>query len=75
MTNEVKAPDISYKNLMSDEAPYTGYKGHKTYNDDLIIRALRQGIASDGRVIDPSMPRWAIEDDDMKDLIDFLKTL
>ena len=51
MTNEVKAPDISYKNLTSDEAPYTGHKGHKAYNDDLIIRAVRQGIASDGRIL------------------------
>gem|GEM_PF-2362608 len=75
MTNEVKAPDISYKNLSSDEAPYTGHKGHKAYNDELIIRAVRQGIASDGRIFDTSMPRWAIEDDDIKDLIDFLKTL
>jgi mono/diheme cytochrome c family protein len=75
MTNEVKAPDVSYKNLTSDEAPYTGHKGHKAYNDDLIIRAVKQGIASDGRVLDTSMPRWAIEDDDMKDLIEFLKTL
>ena len=75
MTNEIKAPDISYKNLTKDEAPYTAHKGHKAYNDELIIRAVRQGIASDGRILDPSMPRWSIEDDDMKDLIGFLKTL
>jgi hypothetical protein len=75
MTNEVKAPDISYKNLIKDELPYDGHKGHKAYNDDLIIMAVRQGIASDGRILDPSMPRWSIKDDDMKDLIEFLKTL
>ncbi len=56
MSNEIKAPDISYKNLTKDEASYTGHKGHKAYNNDLIIRAVRQGIASDGRVLDPSMP-------------------
>ena len=56
MSNEIKAPDISYKNLTKDETSYTGHKAHKAYNNDLIIRAVRQGIASDGRVLDPSMP-------------------
>ena len=45
------------------------------YTEDLIKRAIIQGIAEDGRQLDPMMPRWQMSDSDLKDLINYLKTL
>ena len=45
------------------------------YTEDLIKRAIIQGIAEDGRQLDPMMPRWQMSDSDLNDLINYLKTL
>ncbi len=45
------------------------------YNEDLIKRAITQGIDQDGHPLDLMMPRWQMSDSDLNDLISYLKTL
>lgn len=45
------------------------------YTEDLIKRAITQGIAEDGHQLDLMMPRWQMSDSDLNDLINYLKNL
>lgn len=45
------------------------------YTEDLVKRAITQGIAEDGHRLDLMMPRWQISDADLNDLISYLRTL
>lgn len=45
------------------------------YSEDLIQRAVMQGIGADGRQLDLMMPRWQISDGDFADLSAYLKSL
>lgn len=45
------------------------------YNDDTLATAIRDGIDPSGHSFDPIMPRYALSDDDMANLISYLKSL
>ncbi len=63
------APKITYKALTEGE-----HEGHM-YTEEDIKRAIREGIEPDGEELDPCMPRWKMSDEDLNDLVEFLKTL
>ncbi len=67
-------PDIRYSALTSEEMEH-GEGEHPPYNDTTIKRAITQGLDPAGNELDPCMPRWAIDEDDLNDLILFLKEL
>lgn len=68
--------DIRYKKLTVEEHDHGGVKEkHKRYTDELIKRAITQGLNSDGKPLDPTMPRYSMTEEDMDDLIKYLKTL
>ncbi len=53
---------------------------HKTLadiyvNDSLLSRAISHGIDDKGEDLDPCMPRWILKENDMQDLLAYLKTL
>lgn len=48
---------------------------HAPYTDDLIRRAITQGLNPDGEPLNAFMPRWSIAEEDLEDLLAFLKTL
>jgi len=59
--------DLPYvENVKADREPYT---------DATLARAIRDGIDSEGKPLGALMPRFAINDADMKDLIGYLKSL
>ncbi len=63
------ASDIRYSTL-------TGARGNETpYTDELIKRAITQGVDAYGKRLDPPMPVWQISDSDLNDLLGYLKTL
>lgn len=45
------------------------------YTEELVKRAVTQGMAEDGHRLDQMMPRWQMSDADLNDLIGHLKTL
>lgn len=69
-------PNITYANL-TDPAGMLEPDGTRgsTYTDDLIRRAVVQGIDADSGSLDSGMPHWQLGDQDWSDLLLFLKTL
>lgn len=61
----VKTPDIRYSTLT---------KTHGMSEED-IKRAITQGIGDEGEELNPCMPRWQMTEEDLNDLIDYLKQL
>lgn len=71
-------PDIRYETLLSEEHHHGEGEvdEHETpYTDELIIRAIREGLEADGEVMERDMPRWDLSDEDAQDLLEYLKTL
>jgi mono/diheme cytochrome c family protein len=64
-----EAPDIRYSSLAA------GYDEEKPYTDELIKRAITKGIDSDGMRLEQPMPVWQMSEEDLTDIIEFLKTL
>ncbi len=59
--------DLPYVETMrNDREPYT---------EETLARAIREGIGSDGRPLSYLMPRFSLDDADMKMLTGYLKTL
>lgn len=72
MGTEVPA-DIRYSHLTEEE--HEEGEEHPPYTDELIKRAITLGLNPAGEPLDPTMPRWRMSDQDLNDLIEFLKTL
>jgi hypothetical protein len=50
-------------------------RSRPAYTDESLARSIRDGIAVDGRILDPMMPRYRLDDEDMRALIAYLRTL
>lgn len=72
MMYSVDVPDIRYQTLTSGD--HEGME-HEAYTDEDIKRAITQGVEPDGHSLDPFMPRWSMSEEDLNDLLAFLKTL
>ncbi|WP_189993840.1 cytochrome c [Thalassobaculum fulvum] len=60
-------------NITPDEETGIG-----SWTDDEIVRAIREGVTRDGRVMGPPMPFWlyrGIADDDAKAMVAYLRTV
>lgn len=72
------APDIRWETLASGE-----HGGHEddgdgemeAYDEASFKLALTEGIEPNGEELSRDMPRWELSDQDLEDLIEFLKTL
>jgi cytochrome c oxidase subunit 2 len=71
--------DIRYTALTSSEHQEEGEKkeemDHPPYTDATIRRAITQGVDPAGKPLDWTMPRWQMSDQDLNDVIAYLKTL
>ncbi len=75
MCTEV-APEITYHALTEEEHEEHGEEEeHPPYTDELIKRAITQGINPAGESFDYCMPQFKMSEEDLKDLIGYLKTL
>ncbi|HEX4584576.1 MAG TPA: ABC transporter substrate-binding protein [Burkholderiaceae bacterium] len=54
-------------------APKPGLRS--AYTDQTLAVAIREGVDPDGRPLSPLMPRYAMQADELAQLIDYLKTL
>lgn len=69
----IVTPNITYQELTEAESE-DGHE-HAPYTNDLILRAITEGVGSDGEPLDAFMPRWQMSKVDQQDLLDFLKSL
>ncbi len=69
LDSDIVATDTGYNALIADE------HGHARYTDTLIKRVVTEGLNPEGESLDIIMPRYKMSDDDLNDLIEFLKTL
>lgn len=73
------APDIRYSALISegdehgDDEPHADE--HSGYDLEAFRLALVEGKHPSGEALSREMPRWRINDQDLKDLFEYLKTL
>jgi hypothetical protein len=70
------SPDVTYANL-TDPAGMLDPDGSRgsTYTDDLIRRAVTQGLDAEGAALSSAMPRWQLTDADWADLLLYLQSL
>lgn len=70
--------DIRYVALTEGEDGVHGKEAdreaHPPYTDELIRRAITQGIDPAGKPLDWTMPRWTMTEEDLNDLIAYLKS-
>ena len=68
--------DIRYAVLTGKEHPEGEEKmDHPPYTDATIKRAITQGLDPAGEPLDWTMPRWQVADQDLNDLLAYLKAL
>lgn len=75
MMSTFVAPDIRYKTLTAEKMEHGGGEEHPPYTDETIKRAITQGVDPAGNPLEWPMPRWRMSDDDLNDLLDYLKSL
>lgn len=78
MMRVVEVPDIRYETLTSEEHgghDEEGEEGHPPYTEETIKRAITEGVDSGGEPLDWPMPRWRMSEEDLDDLVDFMRTL
>jgi hypothetical protein len=57
------------------QSPGTAVARHERYDNEKLVRAIREGINADGKPMSYLMPRFALSDTDAALLVDYLKTL
>jgi len=75
MMRTLEGPDIRYKTLTAEEHGEEDEHGHEPWSDETIKRAITEGVEPDGEPLDWPMPRWSMSDEDLDDLLEFLKAL
>ncbi|MDP3103319.1 MAG: cytochrome c [Candidatus Methanoperedens sp.] len=66
MSGIYSSPNIRYSVLTGGNPPYT---------DDLIKRAIIKGVDQQGKTLESPMPVWNMSEEDLNDLMTYLKTL
>ncbi|MBI3452640.1 MAG: c-type cytochrome [Rhodospirillales bacterium] len=51
-----------------------GHGDHAEYNAETLRRAITEGVDPGGKSLNPEMPRWSMAEQDLTDLIGFLRT-
>ena len=70
MMGTFTTPDIRYNTLTSSQG-----MDHPPYTDETIKQAITQGLDPAGKPLNWPMPRWSMSEQDLNDLIGYLKTL
>lgn len=73
--HRVDVADIRYEVLTGESMEHDEAEEHPPYTERTIRRAITEGIDPAGEPLDWPMPRWRISDEDLDDLIEYLKQL
>jgi cytochrome c oxidase subunit 2 len=70
------APDITYENL-TDPAGMREPDGSRgdTFTDELIKRAVTEGVDAEGKPLSWPMPQWRLSEEQWSALLDYLKSM
>lgn len=72
----IQTPDIRYHTLIGEEhGDEAEHEEHPPYTDELIERAITEGLNPADEPLDEAMPRWSISESDLDDLVGYLKEL
>ncbi|MGH8134705.1 MAG: c-type cytochrome [Steroidobacteraceae bacterium] len=73
----LRALPVTGPQLFEPAAQYQAKVGRPRtlYTDETLSRAITQGISSDGRILDPLMPRFRLTAQDLRALTAYLRTL
>jgi cytochrome c oxidase subunit 2 len=76
MMQSFNVPDITWPHLTEEEHEAGGeHEEHPPYTEETVKIAITQGLEPSGEQLDNTMPRWRISDQDLNDLVGYLKTL
>lgn len=80
MMSSFDTPDITWHVLTQEEKhgeePGQEEHGeHSPYTEETLKRAIVEGIDPAGEKLDDEMPRWRMSEQDLDDLVGFIKTL
>jgi len=67
---DIDVPNITWDHLTKEE-----HEEHPPYTEESLKKAITEGIEPNGEYMDEFMPRWQMADEDLDDLVEFLKTL
>jgi hypothetical protein len=70
-----KPLDMIYKNVVANKKIFTPILFRPAYTEKTLAEALRKGVSSNGKILNPVMPHYNLDDDDMAILITYLKNL
>jgi cytochrome c oxidase subunit 2 len=82
----IDAPDIRWSTLTEaghdehgdeeeDHAEEREETEHPAFTEETFKRAVTKGVEPDGEPLDEAMPRWNMSDQDLEDLIAYLKQI
>ena len=69
MMTSFEAPNITWAELTGQ------HEDHAPYTEATIKDAIAKGLEPNGKELEIYMPRWQMADEDLDDLLSFLKTL
>lgn len=80
MMSYFDVPDITWDSLTQEERheeklDKEAHEEHPPYTEETLRRAITRGIDPAGEPLDEQMPRWQMSEQDLNDLLDFIKTL
>ena len=78
MMQNFDVPDITWQRLTEEEhheEEEAEHEEHPPYTEETIRQAITKGINPAGEPLDEEMPRWKMSQQDLNDLMEFLKKL
>ena len=73
------APDIRFDALSAEESEHQGDDQEDEHGEEYDLATFRQAVVlgqhPDGDALSRDMPRWQLSDEDLADLLEYLKTL
>jgi hypothetical protein len=72
MMQTFDVPDITWPELTGE---HEEHEEHEPYTEETVKQAIVQGVDPAGHSLEYPMPRWQMSDNDLNDLLAFLKTL
>ena len=69
MMQTIDIPNITWPDLTAHEMD------HPPFTEETLKQAITQGIDPAGNPLDYPMPRWQMSEEDLNDLVGFIKTL